>query len=165
MNFNYDNLDPYTNVTAAATNFIPWQPLAFFTNAADRLLRAYTAEWRNGNPTNFAATFYGVNPTDYISLITMTNPASYPAFGITNIPVWVSNQFVYSPAVNRLLQLAANMYDATTNNLGAFNGVNVNSNNYPSVFRPLFSRDANPSGMGTNVFISGFTNVVFVEPL
>ena len=76
----------------------------------------------------------------------------------TNIPVLVSNQFVYSSAVNRLLQLAANMYDATTNN------TYVMGNNYPSVFRPLFSRDANPSGMGTNVFISGYTNVIFVEP-
>ena len=48
------------------------------------------------------------------------------------IPVLVSNQFVYTPAVQRVLQLAANIYDATTNNhfcMGA---------NFPSVFRPTF---------------------------
>src|SRR6185437_14434375 len=65
-------------------------------------------------------------------------------FGIGNIPVYVSNKFVYTPAVNRLLQLAANIYDATQTNF------------YPTVFRPLFSRDQN--GLGTNLFITGFTN-------
>ena len=154
MNLNYDNLDIYSNGVAASTNFAPWQPLAFFTNAADRLLRTYTAEWRKTNPTNFAATFYGVNPNDYFSLGAMTNnPAAYAAFGIGNIPVLVSNQFVYSPAVNRLLQLAANMYDATINNYP------VMAKNYPSVFRPLFSRNIGILGTN-NVFISGFTNVV-----
>jgi len=160
MNLNYDNLDVYTNGVAASTNFFPWQPLAFFTNAADRLLRAYTVQWRKADPTNYVATFYGVNPTDYNSLLAITNPLAYPAFGISSIPVWVSNRFVYSPAVNRLLQLAANMYDASTNNTP------VMGKNYPSVFRPLFSRDADAfgvAGRGTNVFISGFTNVITVD--
>ncbi|MFZ0827033.1 MAG: hypothetical protein WAO02_06395 [Verrucomicrobiia bacterium] len=155
MNLNYDNLDRgfngflNTNGVASATNFVPWQPLAFFTNAADRLLRAYTTQWRNSNPTNFAATFYTVANFNFINADQWTN---YPAFGIGNIPVLVSNQFVYSSAVNRLLQLAANMYDASTNNAFAM------GKNYPSVFRPLFSRDANI--FRTNVFISGYTNVV-----
>jgi hypothetical protein len=153
MNLNYDNLDLDTNGVASSTNFMAWQPLAFFTNAADRLLRAYTTQWRNSNPTNFAITFYAV--TNFSPMI--FNPSlwtNYPAFGIGKIPVLVSNQFVYSSAVNRLLQLAANMYDATTNNTF------VLGNNYPSVFRPLFSRDA--GGLGTNVFISGYTNVLSV---
>ena len=54
----------------------------------------------------------------------------------------MSNRFVYSSAVNRLLQLAANMYDATT------------ASNYPSVFRPCFSRD-----VYGNLFITGYTNI------
>ncbi len=65
-----------------------------------------------------------------------------PAFSITNIPVYVNGQFVYSPAVNRVLQMAANLYDATTTNF------------YPTVFRPLFERDV----LG-NVFIVGYTNL------
>jgi hypothetical protein len=62
---------------------------------------------------------------------------------LTRIPVYPTNQ--YTPAVHRLLQVTANIYDATTTNF------------YPSVFRPLFSRDA--SVLGTNIFISGYTNV------
>ena len=55
MNLNYDNLDAYDQWSAptaspAATNFCPGRPLDFFTNAADRLLRAYTTQWRNSNP-------------------------------------------------------------------------------------------------------------------
>ena len=151
MNLNYDNLDPFvTNVVGvivtnapASTNFMAWTPLGFFTNAADRLLRAYTTQWRNSNPTNFATTFYSVPGYLFTNAnFSATNFASYPAFGITNIPVLVSNQFVYSSAVNRLLQLAANMYDATTNSF------------YPSVFRPYFSRD-----FYGNLFITGYTNV------
>ena len=51
---------------------------------------------------------------------------------------------VYSPAVNRILQLAANIYDASTANF------------YPSVFGPMFTRS------GNNVYITGYTNVLGV---
>jgi hypothetical protein len=155
MNINYDNLNPYRNGVldtnngiASSTNFIPWtNALAFFTNAADRLLRAYTTEWRNSNPTNFATTFYTVTSTN------ITNPdqwANYPAFGIGKIPVLVSNQFVYSSAVNRLLQLAANMYDATTNRtyLGATTYPYL-----PTVFQPVFTVT------NGNVYITTFVEV------
>ena len=62
----------------------------------------------------------------------------------------VSNQFVYSSAVNRLLQLAANMYDATTRQ---FLSVRL---------PPALFGDANVrmAGMGTNVYITGYANVV-----
>jgi hypothetical protein len=67
-------------------------------------------------------------------------------FGVTNIPVETNGVFVYSPAVQRLLQLAANIYDATTTNF------------YPTVFRSVFNRDT--SG---NVFITGYQQVVGVN--
>jgi hypothetical protein len=143
MNLNYQNVDTNGNVVPnMETNFISWtNALQFFTNAADRLLRAYTTQWRNSNPTNFATTFYSV--TDFSPMFfNQSLWTNYPAFGITNIPVLVSNQFVYSPAVNRLLQLAANIYDATTNSF------------YPSVFRPIFEHD----NFG-NVFIVGYTSL------
>lgn len=64
------------------------------------------------------------------------------SFGVTNIPVYVNGQFVYSPAVNRVLQLAANVYDASTNSF------------YPDVFRPTFLvADENGS---TNVYIDAY---------
>ena len=69
---------------------------------------------------------------------------NYPAFGIGNIPVLVSNQFVYSSAVNRLLQLAANMYDATTNNFG-----------WAIIIRPSSARRfGSPTKMATMMFTS-----------
>ena len=68
-------------------------------------------------------------------------------FGITNIPVSPTNE--YSPAVHRLLQLAANIYDATTNSYDAGAKISL-----PSVFRPQFDTR---SVSGTNyVYISGY---------
>src|SRR5439155_6356593 len=109
-----------------------WIPVRFFTIAADRLLRAYTARW---------ATTYGTNQYGFVTNGVSRNfRAAFNVnepFGITNIPVYVSNKFVYTPAVNRLLQMAANLYDATTTNF------------YPTVFRPIFY----------SVLNNGYTNV------
>jgi hypothetical protein len=63
-------------------------------------------------------------------------------FGVTNIPVYSNGVSVYTPSVQRLLQLSANIYDASTTNF------------YPTVFRPLFSVDQQG-----NVFITGYTNL------
>jgi hypothetical protein len=116
MNLNYDNLVQRNPVTGAAsvTNFYAWRPIDFFTNAANRLLWANTEAWAGSNRASFLATFGVTQP-----------------FGITNIPVLVSNRFVYSSSIQRLLQLAANMYDATTNRMDARGPV-------PSIFRPYF---------------------------
>jgi hypothetical protein len=166
MNLNYDNLDRGINKfthaltgTASLTNFIAWTPLAFFTNAADRMLRLYSTNWFQANPSNYLATYYGIQ-TNYVyyngysnvtndpsgmgltnvPLFGMTN--QIPAFSLTNIPAYVNGQYVYSSAAQRVLQLAANIYDASTNSY------------YPSVFRPLFRKDA----FG-NIFVIGYTNL------
>ena len=147
MNLNYNNLDRgfsgflNTNGVASVTNFIPWQPLTFFTNAADRLLKAYTAQWAAPDNNTGVAYGTGLNTTTVNSNFVATFNVTAP-FGVTNIPVWVSNRFVYTPAVQRLLQLAANAYDASVNS------------HFPSVFRPVFQHD----DLG-NVFISGYTQV------
>ena len=135
-------------ISGAETNFVSWPTNDFFIVAADRLLRTYTALWATNYVTNSFGELFPTNSpnTNYVATFNVTN-----SFGITNIPVWVSNRFVYTPAVNRLLQLAANIYDATTTNY------------YPTVFRPLFSRDQN--GLGTNLFVSGYTNVPSVTGL
>jgi hypothetical protein len=155
MNLNYSNAVAYfdangivTNITiipGAETNFTAWTPIQFFTIAADRMLRAYSQEWLVSNPSNYVAT-YGMTT----NIGTVPNPTNIPVqFGISDIPVLVSNQFVYTPAVQRVLQLAANIYDATTNTY------------FPSVFRPLFSRDV--VGLSTNLYITGYTNVLSVS--
>ncbi len=157
MNLNYDNLDPVlfpvTRVVrspAALTNFMAWTPIAFFTNAADRMLRIYSTNWFQANPTNYLETYYGVVPQGYldstgmgvtnVQFLSQTNVI--PAFSLTNIPVYVNGRFVYSSAVHRVLQLAANIYDASTNSF------------YPTIFRPIFEHD----NLG-NVFITGFTTL------
>ncbi len=153
MNLNYDNLDPgfngvyNTNGIASQTNFMAWTPLGFFTNAADRLLRAYTAQW--AEPDDNTGVAYGTGPgttvvnSNFVGTFNVTAP-----FGVTDIPVWVSNRFVYTPAVQRLLQLAANTYDASTDSY------------FPSVFRPTFWV-TNESGF-RDVYINGYQQILSV---
>lgn len=109
LNVNFVNVDGVSE-----TNLAPWNPLDFFTNAIDRLLR---------------------------------DPRMHPYVGLsaTNIPVYPTNY--YTPAVHRLLQVAANIYDATT------------TNGWPSVFRPVFeTRD-------THIAIAGWRLVEDPAPL
>ncbi|HEY1789431.1 MAG TPA: hypothetical protein VGJ73_14830, partial [Verrucomicrobiae bacterium] len=155
----------------AETNFVPWVPIDFFTAAADKLLHTYSAAWFQENPTNFYESYYGQIPPGYVDLsgrgVTNLEYAGQlnqvPSFGITNIPVYVNGQFVYSSAVNRLLQLAANIYDASTNTMNPSGGIS----NYPSVFRPVFwvTNEFNPyvGKTFTDVYIKGYQYVV--EPL
>ena len=69
---------------------------------------------------------------------------------LTRIQIYPTNQ--YTPAVHRLLQVTANLYDATTNHTA------VLGQDFPTVFRPLFARD-----ISGNVFITGYTNVPSVS--
>ena len=68
---------------------------------------------------------------------------------LTNIEVFPTNQ--YSPAVHRLLQVTANLYDATTNRAFSTNPAEPYC---PTVFRPLFRRT--PDG---SILIAGFREV------
>jgi hypothetical protein len=71
---------------------------------------------------------------------------------LTRIQIWPTNQ--YTPAVHRLLQVTANIYDATTNRF------NDGYPHLPTVFRPQFSNDN-----GT-IYICGYvgeTNAAFLS--
>ncbi len=65
-------------------------------------------------------------------------------FTTANIQLWPTNQ--YTPSVHRLLQLAANLYDASANR------TNTPYPYLPSVFRPLFLS----ANGGNQVYISGY---------
>ncbi|HLX72247.1 MAG TPA: hypothetical protein VKV04_21730, partial [Verrucomicrobiae bacterium] len=127
MNINWKNTDIHGNVMAGMeTNLIPWIPIDFFTNAADRMFRQLNMRDLNGN------------------LITVTNIPFYEdplRHNGTNINF-------YTPAVHRVLQLAANIYDASSSRY-----VGNGPTNYPSVFRPTFSSQ---NGVG---YISGYVEV------
>lgn len=86
------------------------------------------------------------DPLDFFTTVADKMLRNTFSFGVTNIPVETNGVFVYSPAVQRLLQLSANLYDAATTNF------------FPTVFRPVFNRDA--SG---NVFITGYQQIVGVN--
>jgi hypothetical protein len=128
IHLNYDNLPPFN-----ATNMEPWQPLRFFTNVAERLLTAY----RTTNYDAFNRPYHSLGDTLVRSNFSLTNILFYGG-SYSNTE--------YTPTIHRLLQLAVNLYDATTNRV-------VGTNAFPTVFRPRFGVD------GTNVFIVGYTEV------
>ncbi len=157
LDLNYRNVDANGNVVPGLqTNLIPWTALQFFTNAADRMLRDYSQEWMVASPSNYVLT-YGSFANISTAANPVLNPTNMPVpFGISHIPVLVNNQFVYTPAVQRVLQLAANIYDATTNNTFALGA------DFPSVFRPTFWVTRDPVSGYTNVYINGYQQVVSV---
>lgn len=102
LNLNFNNYNP-------TTPYVGWTALGFFTNAADRMLKAQ--------------------------------------FGVPLNHIQVHSNTLYNSSLHRVLQLAANIYDYTTNVGDAYPY-------FPSVFRPVFTNEH-----VTNVFISGYTEV------
>lgn len=131
LNLNYaqDNPNGDSVESARVANFRPWQPLEWFTNATQRLL---LSEFPNGLPffpPRVDRPVPGL-PVHGWARITENNN-TYP----TN--------YSYTAQVHRPLQLAANIYDATTNFfLDAGRRVAV-----PSVFRPLLYEDFRSPGV------------------
>ncbi|MGZ4964150.1 MAG: hypothetical protein ACXWC8_16450, partial [Limisphaerales bacterium] len=128
------NKDPIHARLTTPTVLTNWDALTFFTNAADLLLRSQDFE------------------------ITVTNGAGQISnqqihFGITNIPVYSSTNgsVRYGEAIHRMLQLAANIYDANRNI------TNAPYSEFPSVFRPQFFEAIKANV--TNIYIIGYTNV------
>jgi hypothetical protein len=141
INLNYKNVDNFGNVAAnAATNFIPWTNAAqFFNSAANRLLvnAGYSVgQKKQGFP---------FSPTNVL-----VSDGTSTGF---SIQVWPTN--FYTPSVHRLLQLAANIYDATTNR------IDTTYPHLPSIFRPWFWY--NPKLKCT--FITNYTEVTNLDLL
>lgn len=143
------------SVPNGQTNFVPWTPAGFFTNAADRLLRASLEPVVVTNGA-LRATNFMVGPTPVRNVLSVTNiQLIHREAGLLGsaLPYYATNN-EYSASVHRLLQVAANVHDATTvRPLGT-------TNDYPSVFRPVFLRTT------TNISICGFieeTNVLFLN--
>lgn len=128
VNLNYNNTPPLS-----ATNFVTWTPQAFFEAAANRLFVAArrTNIVRAGN--NLYTNFY------------IGNALVRPGMSVTNILVHPYNE--YTPEVHRLLQLAVNLYDATTNR------ADTAYPHLPTVLRPLFATE------GDAIFIKGYEPV------
>jgi len=124
VDLNYDNI--HTN----RESFTPWNPTDFFNAAADRLLRR-----RIGNvPIQANGVTSGLLP------VLATNYLTY-------IPIYPPLSNVYTASLHRLLQMAANIYDSTTNR--TYNAPNA-INGFPTIFRPIFRSS------GSNVVIAGY---------
>ena len=123
ININYCNVSGYS-----ATNFVTW----FDPQVKTKL----------GRP---GSEVFFTNAVD-----ALLRKQGY-TFGVNAIPVFTNNTFVYTPSVQRLLQLAANILDATTNRTYA------GATTYPflpTVFRPVFG----PVVKGS-VYITDFKEV------
>lgn len=86
------------------------------------------------------------NPLSFFTNVSARLLQSQLNLDVNHILVYPTDQ--YTPAAHRLLQVAANLYDATTNRA-------VSAYPFcPSVFRPVFRRDTTG-----NVFIAGYLDV------
>src|SRR5579862_546662 len=100
-----------------------------------------------------ATNFFAWRPVDFFTNaadMLLTNSGINLSLSSSNLQVYPTN--FYTPSVHRLLQLAANIYDASTNRV--FPGA---TNNFPSVFRPLFQSTAGK--LGDEVYIVGYKEV------
>lgn len=154
ININYDNTAQITNANAPyapmPTNLVSWAPINFFTNAADLLLRSQ--EFLIATNIYLAGVLNGAN--NYVAYYGLAH------FGITNIPIYNSTNptIRYNAKIHRMLQLAANIYDAANGTnwehpAGSGAGTNVY---YPHIFRPQFSVQP----VGNNNFTVSITNYV-----
>ena len=105
-----------------------------------------------------ATNFIPWKPVDFFTntaAMLLTN-AGFTLY-LTNLQVYPTN--FYTPSVHRLLQLAANIYDSTTNRLL----IAGQTNGFPSVFRPIFRR----LNSATNivVVIAGYREVLNADML
>jgi hypothetical protein len=142
MHVNYCNIDANGYVAPnMATNFQAWYPAQFFTNAAIRLL--VDAGYAVGD-------HYSTS-----NILVATRVGGVGGILVTNLGIPIGSNSLYTPSVHRLLQLAANMYDATTNRTFNVPGA---TNGFPTVFRPLFMDLG-----GGRVFIIGYDEPTSAE--
>jgi len=153
LNLNYRNVDDYGYVVPGmATNFMAWEPTLFFTNVAIRLLvdAGYTVAPlpTNGTPAYYSTSNLLVEAK--INGVLVTN---------LNIPVWPTN--LYTPSVHRLFQLAANIYDGTTNRADYAGSDPLHP--LPTVFRPIFTELARNQAGQRQVFVVGYSELTVRE--
>jgi len=152
-------------VPSLATNFRPWAPVQFFTNAALAILTNMlqgatnligdTNRWLAANTPD--QPFYVADPRD----AQFYNISNYldVAGSIPKLKIQVYPTNFYSPAVHRAFQLAANIYDASGATNRGLLAAPVATNGFPSVFQPLFTVTNSPTGTNFTVYITGYREV------
>lgn len=172
LNLNYvsdGDVDRDLAASANVTGFRDWQPLQWFTNAVHRILEA---EMGQGLPDRRTALETAALHEEFraVARAGASIPANeFPRLDLGHgIPVFASyvtnlagvsfrtNQFLYDARVHQLLQLAANLYDATHYRSDARPG--RPRADLPSVFRPVLYRHET-NGVAF-VRLAGFQEVV-----
>jgi len=92
------------------------------------------------------------SPTDFFTNVATRVLRAELNLDLSQIQIYPTNQ--YTPAVHRLLLVAANLYDCTTNRIF---GAATNYPYCPSVFRPLFRRI--DTGTNSVIVIAGYREV------
>ncbi len=141
---------PSTSVGGEYFGFVNWTADEFFNTAAERMLRAsitpsvlFDTNW-----TGFGGGGANVLLTNYYFGNTFVGISNNATLSVTNIPIFPASY--YTPEVHRILQLAANIYDATTTNAAA--------PAYPTLFRPVFGFNSNGWPNTDRIFIKGYFN-------
>lgn len=150
-------------------NIVPWSdvrvsPLAFFTNAADLMLKSsfdgvVTVASNRNDVLRWGrapGTYFLVGDTLVSTNFSLTNIQVYSPYRAsataTNFPVLHQNE--YSSAIHRILQVAVNLYDNMTNRGPALD--RARGIYYPTVLRPVYTKTP------TNIYISGWEEVTNV---
>jgi len=152
LNINYDNsaqlaLGANGVYAPMPTNPAPWtDSVKFFTNCANLLLRT-----QDFPVTNYALSIlYNTNIMEYHHFDLGSMYPYYPVY------CWTNSSYRYSAQLHRMLQLAANIYDATVSTNWLLNGT-TNIMRVPSVFRPICMASNNC------LYIIGYTNVTMAD--
>lgn len=144
----YDRYTFYRLLSQLATDSAP-EPASKINLNYDNMVQV------NGRGIASATNFFSWKPVDFFTnaaAMLLTNAGF--TLSLNNLQIYPTN--FYTPSVHRLLQLAANIYDATTASNRAL-AVTPAYPYYPTVFRPIFRR------IGTNVFIAGYREVVTAD--
>jgi hypothetical protein len=145
LNLNYQN-----TIGELTNNLIPWtNALAFFTNAADMMLKA-SVEQQVRTYGRAVYTNFFIGDTPLRPEFSLTNILIYatPRTNLNPNTLIVTNE--YTAPIHRLLQVAVNIYDNTTNKGPSYPY-------YPTVFRPYFYKTP------TNLSIAGFLEITNVN--
>ncbi len=162
----FSNLTRRLSIPASATNQSSYDRYSFYrllsalgTDSKPALENKTHLNYSNAGFESFTngAAFSATNFIAWTPVEFFTNAAdrilrTEYAFGVHGIPIYPSNY--YTAQLHRLLQVAANIYDGSTNRpaIGF-------PNDLPSVFRPIFERTTTGPSGGTNVAIVGFREV------
>ncbi|MCI0536297.1 MAG: hypothetical protein L0Z50_13840, partial [Verrucomicrobiales bacterium] len=141
---------------------LDWSPTragnasTFFHLVADRLLRASLTTNVLADSAGRPRMAFALGATPVRRDISVTNIQIFPPTTARQHSQWETN-VEYTASLHRVLQVAANIYDATTSRRI---GVGTNAMEYPTVFRPLFWR-----GSEGEILIAGFAEVTNSLPV